>query len=92
MLTIYPPYHYFPGGYLLYRTGQDAAAWAASLQQAQLAAETGDFDEIRRRLRSAGRLNRTECEALNPLAPPFKVGVAGWGGSSHLVSYNMLQP
>lgn len=51
---------------------EDAAAWAASLQQAQLAAETGDFDEIRRRLRSAGRLNRTECEALNPLAPPFK--------------------
>eukprot|EP00438_Fugacium_kawagutii_P010321 Skav212574 [mRNA] locus=scaffold125:274699:292717:- [translate_table: standard] len=50
----------------------DAAAWAASLQQAQLAAETEDFDRIRRRLRSSGRLTRTECEALNPLAPPFK--------------------
>ena len=59
---------------------QDAGAWAASLQQAQLAAETGDFDEIRRRLRSAGRLNRTECEALNPLAPPFKVRMGSNGG------------
>ena len=51
---------------------EDAAAWAASLQQAQLASNTADFDDIRRRLRASGRFNRTECEALNPLQPPFK--------------------
>ncbi|CAK8985770.1 unnamed protein product [Durusdinium trenchii] len=51
---------------------EDAAAWATSLQEAQLAAEATDFDLIRARLRGAGRLNRTECERLNPLAPPFQ--------------------
>ena len=57
---------------------QDAAAWAASLQQAQLASNTADFDDIRRRLRASGRFNRTECEALNPLQPPFKAIPGGW--------------
>lgn len=61
---------------------QDAAAWATSLQEAQLAAEATDFDLIRARLRGAGRLNRTECERLNPLAPPFQASKRGsmvWG-------------
>ena len=48
---------------------EDAAAWAASLQEAQLAAEATSHDEVRARLRGAERLNRRECERLNPPAP-----------------------
>ncbi|CAE7337395.1 unnamed protein product [Symbiodinium pilosum] len=51
---------------------EDAAAWAASLQEARLASETTDTDILRTRLRDAGKLNQSECEALNPLAPPFQ--------------------
>jgi len=51
---------------------EDAAAWAASLQEARLASETTNTDLLRARLRDAGKLNRSECEALNPLAPPFE--------------------
>ena len=71
--TFFPRVFFFPLD-VCDPLAQDAAAWAASLQQAQLAAETEDSDELRRRLRAWGRLSRTECEALNPLAPPFKVG------------------
>ena len=51
---------------------EDAAAWAASLQEARLASETTNTDLLRARLRDAGKLNQSECEALNPLAPPFQ--------------------
>eukprot|EP00931_Biecheleriopsis_adriatica_P060374 TRINITY_DN36256_c0_g1_i1.p1 TRINITY_DN36256_c0_g1~~TRINITY_DN36256_c0_g1_i1.p1 ORF type:complete len:2648 (-),score=427.06 TRINITY_DN36256_c0_g1_i1:64-8007(-) len=51
---------------------QDAEAFATSIKEAKLVSETTDFEQIRSRLRNAGRLNKSECENLNPMSPPFK--------------------
>eukprot|EP00930_Biecheleria_cincta_P033869 TRINITY_DN23441_c0_g1_i2.p1 TRINITY_DN23441_c0_g1~~TRINITY_DN23441_c0_g1_i2.p1 ORF type:complete len:2588 (-),score=365.17 TRINITY_DN23441_c0_g1_i2:2-7765(-) len=51
---------------------EEAAAWANSLKEAKRASEASSMAEVAERLRAAGRLNQTECEALNPLRPPYK--------------------